>query len=140
MTMNLPRLVYFSVRTSDESSLEEVARRVSRIIGIELAPYAGKRFSGPAMSATVLGIEIALARVESLQADAPTRCQLQGRQPFEDRSEFAHEAHMIDDYVLHVLNRQEPGRWYCPSEDETRIDAGLDDGRIQDLPEWKDRS
>jgi hypothetical protein len=31
-----------------------------------------------------------------------------------------------------VLNEREPGRWYFPSEREHRVDAGHEQGRIQD--------
>jgi hypothetical protein len=80
-----------------------------------------------------LGIWIVLTPVVSEQPDAPSRYQLQGRQYPDDESIFSDEIAFIDDYVLHVLNRHEPGRWYFPSKRESRIDAGLDQGKIQDL-------
>lgn len=127
-----PRMVYFSVRTRDDASLGEVGRRVEEILGLRFSPYEGKWFSGPALECTVLGIWIVLTSVASEQSDAPRRYQLQGRQRPTDDSEFADEYHDIDDYILHVLNGCEPGRWYFPSERERRIDAGLEQGRIQD--------
>lgn len=127
-----PRLVYFTARIRDDSSLEEVGRRVEQMLGLSFTRYEGKRFSVPVLETTVLGIAVALLPVRSLQADAPQRYQLQGRQPLDDDADFADESTKIDDYILHVLNRHEPGRWYFPSERESRIDVGLEVGRIQD--------
>lgn len=127
-----PRMVYFSVRTRDDSSLEEVGLRVERMLGLRFSPYEGKWFPGPVLECTVLGIWVVLAPVTSEQVDAPARYQLQGRQRPTDDAIFADAYHDIDDYILHVLNEHEPGRWYFPSERERRIDAGLERGRIQD--------
>jgi hypothetical protein len=69
-----------------------------------------------------------------MQVDAPQRFRLQGRQRPGDDADFADEIHLIDDYILHVLEQQAPGCWYHPSKAEARIDVGLDQGRIQDLP------
>jgi len=69
-----------------------------------------------------------------MQVDGPQRFQLQGRQRLGDDADFADEIHLIDDYILHVLEPQAPGCWYQPSKAEASIDAGLDEGRIQDLP------
>jgi hypothetical protein len=126
-----PRAVQFSVRIRDESDLASVGRRVEQMLEIHLSPYSGKYLEGPALAATVLGVWVALVRVDSLQVDAPQRYQLQGRQPPEDKTRYR-SYNDIDDYILHVLGLHEPGRWYRPSHRELRIDAGVQGGRIQD--------
>jgi len=130
---SVPRRVYFNVRTRDDSDLQNVGNRIEKILGVTLSPYTGTRYDIPVLETTVLGIWIVLAPVQSVQADAPKRYQLKGRQRPSDDTEFSEEFHDIDDYILHILNDHEPGRWYYPSETEARIDLGLEQGRVQDL-------
>jgi hypothetical protein len=129
----LVKRVYFSARTHDDSALADVAVRVNRMLNLSLVHDASPQHEIPVMSTTVLGLEITLSIVNSMQSDAPQRYQISARQPFGDRSHVSEETQHVDGWLLRVLNQHEPGVWYRASMFEVRVDVGLDNGRVQDV-------
>jgi hypothetical protein len=124
--------VYFSVRTRDDATtLAELARRVNRLLNVRMVPEDSPRYERRVMTTRVLGLEISLASAQSLERYAPRRFQLSARQPFGDRGYVHQGTHHIDGWLLRVLERHEPGRWYRPSPFEGLIDTGLESWKVQ---------
>jgi hypothetical protein len=123
--MALPSIVQFSVRTKDDSSLDEVAARLERIFDLRFTPYEGKYFDIPVLQTRILGLWVVLLQVQSVRQGAPARFQFQARQAPDD-DEICEVFHDISDYVMRALERREPGRWYLPSEGEVGVDVGLE--------------